>query len=229
MIDRYLLPLQKRLMQPIANQLVKAGLSANTITLTGFAIGLMALPFLAFGLFKWALLAILLNRLLDGLDGAVARTSGATDRGAYIDIAFDFFFYATVPLGFALADQGQNALAAAALITAFVGTGSSFLAFGVLAAKREMTAADYPQKGIYYLGGLAEGAETVAVFCAMCLWPGYFAPLALFYACICMVTTLARWRQGWVAFSEMPAKISVEPDTSTRPKQDNKMTQREFS
>ena len=225
MIDRYILPLQKRLMQPVADQLVKAGVTANALTLAGFAIGLLALPLLAFGLFKWALLAILLNRLFDGLDGAVARTTGATDRGAYLDIAFDFFFYATVPLGFALADQAENALAAAALITAFVGTGSSFLAFGVLAAKRDMSSVDYPQKGIYYLGGLAEGAETVAVFCAMCLWPAHFAAIAWFYAVICMVTTLARWRQGWVAFKEVPS----EKDSASRPAKDNKMTQREFS
>ena len=51
---------------------------------------------------------------------------------------------------------------AAVLIASFVGTGSSFLAFASIAARRGMQAADYPNKGIYYLGGLTEGSETIA-------------------------------------------------------------------
>ncbi|MGV8936934.1 MAG: CDP-alcohol phosphatidyltransferase family protein [Allorhizobium sp.] len=201
MIDSYLLPLQKRLLQPVAKLLAERRFQADHITLAGFAIGLAAVPLLAFGLYQGALAAILLNRLFDGLDGAVARMAGPTDRGAFVDIAFDFFFYAAIPLGFAIADPAANALAAAVLIAAFVGTGSSFLAFAVVAEKRGLTAADYPQKGIYYLGGLAEGAETIAVFVAMCVWPSIFPLIAYGFAAVCLVTTLIRWRQGWAAFS----------------------------
>jgi phosphatidylglycerophosphate synthase len=229
MIDRHILPIQKRLLQPVAAQLVRAGISADAITLSGFVIGLLAVPLLALGLFKAALFAILINRLFDGLDGAVARIAGSTDRGAYIDIALDFFFYATVPFGFALFDQGQNALAAAGLITSFMGTGSSFLAFAVIAAKHNISADDYPQKGIYYLGGLAEGAETIAVFFAMCLWPSHFAEIAWFYAAICMMTAIARWRQGWLAFSEKNPETPVRNGNSKRPTGESKFTQREFS
>ncbi|MHB0954356.1 MAG: CDP-alcohol phosphatidyltransferase family protein [Allorhizobium sp.] len=201
MIDRYILPLQKKILQPVANQLVSYGIRADLITLTGFAIGLSAVPLLALGLYPEALLAILLNRLFDGLDGAVARAAGPTDRGAFIDIAFDFFFYASVPVGFAIADPAMNALPAAILVASFMGTGSSFLAFAVIAEKRGLTPADYSQKGIYYLGGLAEGAETIAVFVAMCLWQSHFAQIAFSYAAICLITTVIRWRQGWVAFA----------------------------
>ncbi len=202
MIDRYVLPLQKRILQPVASRVAKHGVHADVISLSGFAVGLSAVPLLAFDLYREALLAILLNRLFDGLDGAVARAVGPTDRGAFIDIAFDFFFYAAVPVGFAIADPAVNALPAAILVASFMGTGSSFLAFAIIAAKRGLTAADYPQKGIYYLGGLAEGAETIAVFVAMCLWPNHFPLIAFSYAAICLITTVTRWRQGWVAFTQ---------------------------
>lgn len=201
MIDRYLLPVQKRLLQPLADWLVERKVSANSITLTGFAIGLAALPLLALNQYGLALVAILVNRLLDGLDGAVARATTPTDRGAFIDIALDFFFYAVVPLGFAFANPANNALAAAMLITAFVGTGSSFLAFSVIAGKRGIAAEDYPQKGIYYLGGLTEGTETVIFFILICLLPGWFAELACLFAILCLVTTVTRWVQGWQAFN----------------------------
>ena len=103
-------------------------------------------------------------------------------------------------LGFALADPAANALPAAILIASFIGTGSSFLAFAIIAAKRGKTAADYPSKGIYYLGGLTEGAETIAIFAAMCLFPFAFPALAYIFATACVLTTLMRWHQGWTAF-----------------------------
>ncbi len=174
MIDRYLLPLQRALLAPPARALAAAGVTADSVTVAGFVMGVLAIPALWAGWYGWALALILGNRLADGLDGAVARQVGPTDRGAFLDIALDFLFYALVPFGFALADPGANALAATALTAAFVGTGSSFLAFATLAARRGIAAQDYPTKGIFYLGGLTEGAETIAVFAAMCLWPGAF-------------------------------------------------------
>lgn len=199
MFDAKILPLQRRLLDRPAHALAARGVSADRISVAGLVLGLLAVPALALGQFGAALVLILLNRLADGLDGAVARLNGPTDRGAFLDIAFDFVFYAIIPLGFALAAPA-NALPAAVLIAAFVGTGSSFLAFAAIAAKRGISAASYPAKGIYYLGGLTEGAETIALFVAMCLWPAAFPPLAYIFAAACTLTTLMRWRQGWQSF-----------------------------
>lgn len=201
MFDAAILPIQERVLAPAAQALADRRVPADRITLAGFAIGLCAVAAAASGQFGWALAFLLGNRLCDGLDGAVARRSGPTDRGAFLDIALDFAFYALLPMGFAIADPAQNALAAAVLIAAFVGTGSSFLAFSVIAAQRGKTAADYPAKGIFYLGGLTEGFETVAFFVLICLFPGWFAPLAYVFALACAITTLTRWHSGWVAFA----------------------------
>ncbi len=205
MIDRYLSPLQSRILDAPARRIAARGIAADHVTLVGFGIGIVAVGLIAFGFYGAGLAAILLNRVADGLDGAVARLGQPTDRGAFADIAFDFAFYAAVPLGFALADPAANALAAAVLIVSFVGTGSSFLAFAVIAAGRGMRASDYPAKGIYYLGGLTEGAETILFFALACLWPAAFPWLACVFATLCFVTTILRWHHGWVSFDE-PAR-----------------------
>jgi len=206
MIDAAILPVQRAVLEPSAKWLAVRNVPADAITLVGFAIGLLAIPTLAAGWYLAALGLIGLNRLTDGLDGQVARASGrASTRGAFLDIALDFVFYALVPLGFALADPEANALAAAVLISGFVGTGSSFLAFAAIAGQRGITARRFPTKGIYYLGGLTEGFETFAFFVLNCLFPDWFAPLAYGFALACAATTVTRWYQGWMAFSDLRA------------------------
>lgn len=109
MIDGRILPLQQKILHPIAKLLVRLGVRADQITIAGFLVGLIALPLIANEYYEWALVFILGNRLLDGLDGPVARLTQATDRGAFLDIALDFAFYAVIPLAFAFADSSANA------------------------------------------------------------------------------------------------------------------------
>jgi len=200
MLDRLAVAWLRPAMMAGARMLARAGISANGITLLGFAIGMAAALAIAFGFFLPGAALILLSRLCDGLDGAVARQTRATDAGGFLDIALDFVFYASIPLAFALADPGANALAAAVLLTAFIGTSSSFLAFAAFASKRGMASLDWPDKSIYFLGGLTEATETLTLFMAMCLWPQQFAPLAYGFAALCAITTASRIWWGWRAF-----------------------------
>jgi len=202
MIDAALLPLQRRLLAPPGAWLAKRGVRADHLTLAGCLVGLAGAGAAAFGLYGLALLGLALNRLADGLDGAVARVAGPTDRGAFLDIALDFVFYATFPLGFVLADPAANAVPGAVLITSFVVSGTSFLAFAVVAAKRGMHAGAYPIKGIYYLGGLTEGFETIAAFALFCVFPHAFPVLAYGFAAACAVTGVTRYAAGWRMFGE---------------------------
>ncbi len=172
-------------------RLARAGFSANALTLGGFAVGLLALPLLSASSYGLALLAILFNRLIDGLDGAVARARGTTDWGGYLDIVCDFIFYGAVVFGFASA-EGDNRLPAGFLLLSFIGTGSSFLAFATLAARRGMETSTRGAKSLYYLGGLTEGTETIVFFVACCLFPGSFPVLAWIFAAACWVTTISR-------------------------------------
>jgi hypothetical protein len=111
------------------------GVSANGLSLAGLAIGLSCVPLLAFGHYGLALGAILINRLFDGLDGAVARQGQPSAVGGYLDIVCDMAFYAAIPLGFALA-RPENSIWAALLLASFVCTCASFLGRAVMAADR---------------------------------------------------------------------------------------------
>jgi len=201
MLDRAATRLISPAIQRAARLLVRAGLSANQMTLTGFGIGLVAAVLIGSGHTLAGIGAILLSRLCDGLDGAMARETRPTDVGGFLDIALDFIFYAAIPLGFAVADPSRNALAAATLLAAFVGTMASFLAFAVLAAKRNLNNLAYPDKSFYFLGGLTEATETLGCFIAMCLWPQHFALFAYAFASLCLITTVTRIWWGWRAFS----------------------------
>jgi phosphatidylglycerophosphate synthase len=191
----------RRLIDPPLDRLAAAlhgsGLGANAVTVLGLGAGLLAVAALATQAFVAALVLILINRLLDGLDGALARRQGPSDLGGFLDITFDFIFYAAVPLGFALADPAANGLAAAFLIFSFVGTGSSFLAFAVMAAKRGLSTELRGRKSIYYLGGLTEGSETIAAFVLACLLPSHFPLIALVFGLLCWITTVTRIAVAW--------------------------------
>ena len=200
MFDRVLNNALQRPLKRLAGALVRRGWRADQVTWVGFALGLCAVPLIALGHTHWALLAMALNRLADGLDGSIARLTQPTDRGAFLDISLDFLFYASIPLAFALADPQANALAAAVLIYSFIGTASSFLAFAVLAAKRGLSSTAYPGKGFYYLGGLTESFETLLVFTLMCLVPHWFTYLAYGFAGLCAVTTVTRIAAGIQVF-----------------------------
>jgi phosphatidylglycerophosphate synthase len=184
-----------------ARGLARAGLHADHVTLIGFAIGVAGALCIAFEQFLAGLILLLASRLCDGIDGALARLTAATERGGFLDITLDFLFYASVPLAFALARPAANALPAAVLLAAFVGTATTFLAFATLAAQRGLSSAAYPNKGIYYLGGLTEATETLACFALMCLWPEQFALFAYSFAALCGLTIAMRLWAGWRTFS----------------------------
>ncbi len=198
MFDRHLHPRVKPFLHRCATLIDKPGITPDGITLTGFAIGVLTLPFLTLGWYPAALVTIILNRLLDGLDGALARRRGLTDAGGFLDITLDFLFYALVPFGFILADPLHNALAGSWLLFAFIGTGSSFLAFAALAAKHQIDNPGYAHKSFYYLGGLTEGTETLLLFILSCLFPHYFAVLAWIFGALCWLTTCNRLWAGYV-------------------------------
>ena len=200
MLDKAIQQALKPLMTRAARGLVRLGLGADAISLAGFAIGMAAAAAIATQHDLVGLALLLLSRLMDGLDGAVARATTPTDRGGFLDITLDFLFYAAIPLAFALADPIRNALPAAVLLAAFIGTGSSFLAFAAVAEKRQLQSLAFPDKSFYFLGGLTEATETIAAFVAMCLWPQWFPHIAYGFAVLCGITVVLRVGWGWQRF-----------------------------
>ena len=210
MIDRQATALIRPFIDRLARRLVRHGVGADALTFAGLAVGWAAAGAIALQAFWLGAVLILVSRLFDGLDGAVARATAPTDRGGFLDISLDFLFYPAIPLAFAIANPADNALAAAVLLAAFVGTGTCFLAFATIAAKRGLTSLDYPDKSFYFLGGLTEATETLAFFIAMCVWPQHFAALAFLFAAMCAVTIVTRICWGWQAFRPGSDK-GIEP------------------
>lgn len=197
MFDTFFIKNLKRPLHSSALAIDKCGVKANWITVLGFVVGMMAVPALYFEQTGLALFLIIMNRLMDGLDGAVARVQGPTDLGGYLDITLDFIFYSAIVFGFALMNPLENALAASFVIFSFMGTGSSFLAFAIMAEKRSIERLDYGRKSLYFLGGLAEGSETIAFLVLICVFPEYFVWLAYGFGAICWVTTATRIYAGY--------------------------------
>ncbi len=187
----------RKLIDPPLEQMGKflagVGVNANFVTVSGFVIGMMSIPLLALQFYTAALVPILINRFFDGLDGAIAKQSGQTDFGGYLDIVLDFIFYSGVVFGVALG-RPDEAVFAAFLIYSFIGSGSSFLAFAIIAAKHDLTTEVRGTKSIYYLGGLAEGTETIITLLLICLLPTYFPLIAVVFGFMCWITTVARIR-----------------------------------
>lgn len=194
----------RRLIDPPLNRLgrhlARRGLSADHVTLTGLALGLLAAVFIAVGAPGPALVPLLLSRLADGLDGAVARASQKTDFGGFLDITSDFAFYGAVPFAFALLDPPTNAIAAAFLLLSFYINGASFLGFAILAEKHGLTTERKGQKSLYFSDGLLEGTETILFFVTLCLAPALFVPLAWGFGGLCLLTAILRIHAAWRLF-----------------------------
>ena len=133
MFDAKLRPLIDPPLNRIGRALATGGVTANMLTFLGLVLGLAGAGAIALGQLPIGLVLIIANRLLDGLDGAVARAHGPTALGGYFDIVADFAFYVSVPMAFGFFDPA-NTQAALVLVAAFVLTGVSFIAFALFPA-----------------------------------------------------------------------------------------------
>ena len=210
MLDPWIRPVIAPPLQYLATHLNHRSITADQVTMIGFAVGITALPLIWAHHYGPALVLILLNRILDGVDGALARMTAPTDAGGFLDITLDFIFYSGVVAGFALADTDRNALAAVLLLFSFMGTGSSFLAFSAMAAKNGITSVVYPHKSMYYLGGITEGTETLLLFVLICCFPDHFPGLAIGFSLLCWITTCLRLMAGYETLKQQaPPKHGI--------------------
>ncbi|AGH47599.1 CDP-alcohol phosphatidyltransferase family protein [Paraglaciecola psychrophila] len=194
-------PLLNKILRPplalTAKPLIRLGITANQVTIFGFVLGILAVPAIIAEHFNLALVLILLNRVCDGLDGAVARQTRTTDAGGFLDISLDFIFYSAIVFAFIVSHPEQNAVAGSLLMLSFTGTGCCFLSFAIMASKHNIDNPQYPNKSLHYMGGLAEGFETIVVLCLFCLLPQHFVPIAFVYSAACCITAGVRIVTGY--------------------------------
>lgn len=186
----------RKLIDPPLNSmgknLARAGIGADTMTLFGLGMGLAAAVAIAANWFLLGLALIIVSRLADGLDGAIARATKKTDFGGYLDISADFLFYGAIPFGFIIADPTANTLAGSFLLVAFYFNGATFLGYAILAEKHKLTTEQRGIKSLYFTDGLLEGTETILFFMIVTIWPFIFPVFAAIFAIMTLVTATGR-------------------------------------
>jgi len=171
-------------------RLSRAGVPPAALTAAGWTAGAGACAATALRAWPVALALWLANRLADGLDGPAARASGsATELGGFVDIVADFSIYAGILLGLAIAVPAAR-LACVALLTAYYISGTAFLALSSLAERRRQRLGD--ERSLRFVGGLAEGTETIAVYLLLFLLPRHAVVIIWAFTAAVAVTAAQR-------------------------------------
>ena len=165
------------------------GVPPLALTLLGWGYGVGACVAAGFGAWTIALVLWLTNRLADGLDGPVARAGAPSDLGGFLDIVSDFSIYGGFLVGVAIAVPSAR-LAALVLLATYYISGTAFLALSSLLERRRQTLGD--ERSLRFVGGLAEGTETVLAYVALCLFAGRAALICWTFAAMVAITALQR-------------------------------------
>lgn len=192
MQDAFLRRQKDRLMTPVAGPAF-AAIHPNVISVVAMVIGLGSIAAIVgqwywLGLLLWAI-----NRVMDGLDGVVARVhKKQSDFGGYLDLFLDFIIYLGVPIGFIAAmPTPPNLWAGLFLIASYVLNTISWATLAALLEKRQrhtvnrLTSMEMPT-------GLIEGAETIIFYTLFYLLPGYVAILFTVMALLVLFTASQR-------------------------------------
>jgi phosphatidylglycerophosphate synthase len=188
MFDPELRVVKHKLLSPIAKKIT---VSATYLTSLGFAVGLLAVMFAWQGRYWLGLIAWLLNRLLDGLDGEVARVkTQQSDWGGYLDILADFVIYALLPIGLMMSNGSLSGwFALAFMLACFYVNAASWMYLSALLEKRqsrqEVTSITMPK-------GLIEGTETIIIYCLFIVLPGFLPILYSVMALLVIITIFQR-------------------------------------
>lgn len=195
MLDEELRRGVKPFYKPLTSALARRGATGNVLTGMGLGIGALCLATIALGLNVLGLVLWLLNRLLDGLDGEVARLRDETSElGTFFDIAADFFMYGGFLVALAV-QHPDSRLALIVLFFAYYLNGSVFLALsGILnrAGAERLT-----ERGLHFRRSLTEGFETIVAGVLFLTFTGHISLIAWVFAVMVFVSSVQRLYDGW--------------------------------
>lgn len=202
MLDNMTRPIKETLLEPAARALGSL-LSPNWISFISFAFGLGSALFVTLNNLALALAFWALNRILDGLDGVVARATGRqTDFGGYLDLMYDLCIYIAIPLAFIHRDlrysAGTPAIYWAGLVlfgSFYVNLGSWSLLSALLEKRQRNGGAGAKLTSLEMPWGIIEGTETVIMYSLFYLLPAYTVILFAVFAALTLLGSLVR--VGW--------------------------------
>jgi phosphatidylglycerophosphate synthase len=189
MFDKYLRPMKDKLLISLANKTASV-FSPNQISFFSFFFGLLSCLMIFLHQIYPALAFWIINRLLDGLDGTVARISKKqSDWGGYLDIMLDFIIYALVPISFTIAYSTLliDFIMLAVMLALFYINTASWMYLSALIEKHSINSNIPEQTSLSMPSGLMEGTETLVLFSLLYIFP---FQIIYFYSFICLLTII---------------------------------------
>jgi phosphatidylglycerophosphate synthase len=177
--DDLLRAFKDRILEPIARAL-GSNVSPTAVSVVSFLVGMAAALLLLQRTYSWALVCWLVNRVLDGLDGTLARYHGRTsDLGGYLDVLLDFCVYAAVPVALvAGAPSTAGFYALSFLLAAFYVNSASWMYLSAILERRRQGAEHRGDVTTVTMpAGVVAGTETILFYSAFILWPQHQVPL----------------------------------------------------
>ena len=156
-----------------------------------------------------ALALWLVNRALDGLDGAVARLTHPTDLGGMLDFLADFVVYGGFVVGLSIAVPDAR-VACAVLLAAYLLNNVALLSFASLIEKRGLELGD--ERSLRFTSGLTEGTETVIAYTAICLLPTHAGTIAWVFAGVVFFTVGQRIAHAVSTLSDQAGRARITSD-----------------
>lgn len=190
-------PVLDRLSRPLSVR----GVAPGSVTAVGLLVGVGACVAVAaraggVGLGLW-----LLNRMLDGVDGPLARLdgssqpgvgtklAGASELGGLLDFVADFVVYSGFVVAVSVAHPAAR-LACVVLLATYLINNVALLSFSSMIERLKLDFGD--ERSLRFTSGLAEGAETIVVYVLFCVLPGASTTIAWAFAGLVGVTAVQR-------------------------------------
>ena len=170
--------------------------SPDALTWLGLPFGIAAAGAAWQGLYGWAFCLFAINRVLDGLDGAVARMQGRqSDFGGLLDIILDFVAYAVVAIGLAVGRPAAEGVLVPALfmMAGFYVNAAAWMYLSAILEKRSAgAAASGEPTSVTMPPGLIGGTESMAAYAVFLLFPGHLRMAFGAFGLLVAVTAIQR-------------------------------------
>lgn len=193
MFDDVLRIPKEKIMEPLAKAM--PGVSPTAITVTACLVGVASGTAAAGQQYGLALGLWGMNRLLDGLDGTMARVNDQqSDLGGYLDIVLDMVVYSAIPFGLALgSDLPGITWVLAVLFASFYINSATWMYLSSLLEKRSLGAKTRGELTTVTIpGGLMEGLETFVFYSLFLLFPQWLTVLISLMAGLVVITSIQR-------------------------------------
>lgn len=191
MFDEQFRGVFSRVLAAPVRSLARLGVSPNQVTVAACVLGSAAGWLVADGRAVAGIAVWIASRLLDGVDGLLARESGRGSAfGGYLDITLDMVAYSAMVLGFATVHPEGGVLWLVILAGYLLVTTGTLALASALEVRRDQLVRT--TRAIRFTSGFAEAGETSAVYVLLVAVPALAVPIAWGWVLLLAATAVQR-------------------------------------